>query len=137
METREKIIDRKIVLSTIWIFYLFNILYADVLNILGEIPESSASGTELIETLLSPEMLLGAAIFLETAMIMIILSRFLKYRINRWANIVLGALHTLAVTASLFVGIPTIFYLFFAAVEISTSLFIVWYAWTWIKPLST
>jgi len=124
--------DRKIILSTIWIFYLFNILYADVLNLMGEVPPTD--GAELIETLLSPEMLLGAAVFLETAMVMIILSRVLKYGVNRWSNIVVATLHTMGVTASLFVGAPTIFYIFFAGVEITTSLFIVWYAWTWTKP---
>jgi len=134
METSKKTMDRGVVLSTIWIFYLFNILYADVLNIIGEVPEASAVGAELVEAILTPEMLLGAAIFLETAMLMIVLSRFLTYKINRWINIIIGALHTLAVMGSLFVGTPTIFYIFFVVVEISTSLFIVWYAWTWTKP---
>ena len=137
MEASKKVVDRKVILSTIWIFYLFNILYADVLNMMGEMPTNSANGVELIESLLSPEMLLGAAIFLETAMVMIVLSRLLKYRINRCANIIIGVLHTLGVTGSLFVGTPTIFYIFFAVVEISTSLFIVWYAWTWTQSLST
>lgn len=132
METGKHKTDRKTILSTIWIFYLFNILYADVLNLMGEVPPTD--GAELIETLLSPEMLLGAAVFLETAMIMIILSRVLNYGVNRWFNIVVATLHTIGVTASLFVGTPTIFYVFFAGVEIATSLFIVWYAWTWTKP---
>ncbi|PAJ72407.1 hypothetical protein CJF42_21470, partial [Pseudoalteromonas sp. NBT06-2] len=93
MEASKKVIDRKVILSTIWIFYLFNILYADVLNMMGTVTTNSANGVELIEALLSPEMLLGAAIFLETAMVMIILSRLLKYRINRWANIIIGVLY--------------------------------------------
>lgn len=126
-------IDRRAVFSTLWIFYLFNILYADVLSLMGsEAP--SADAAELIETLTSPEMLLGAAILLETAMLMIILSRVLKHGANRWLNIVVALLHTLAVVASLFVGTPTIFYIFFVVVEVSTLLFIVGYAWTWAEP---
>ena len=124
--------EKRMVISTIWIFYLFNILYADILNIMGG-KAPSADEAELIETLISPEMLLGTAFFLETAMVMIILSRVLKYGINRWLNIVVALLHTLGVVASVFVGTPTIFYIFFVVVEVSALLFIVWYAWTWAK----
>ena len=124
--------EKRIVISTIWIFYLFNILYADILNIMGG-KAPSADEAELIETLISPEMLLGTAFFIETAMVMIILSRVLKYGINRWLNIVVALLHTLGVVASVFVGTPTIFYIFFVVVEVSALLFIVWYAWTWAK----
>lgn len=125
--------DRRMVISTIWIFYLFNILYADILNIMGG-KAPSAEAAELIETLISPEMLLGTAIFLETAMVMIILSRVLKYGINRWLNIIVALLHTLGLVVSLFVGTPTIFYIFFVVVEILALLFLVWYAWTWTEP---
>jgi len=132
MEASTLSADRRVILSTIWIFYLFNILYADVLNLMGEMPTSEEA--ELIKTLLSPTILLGAAVFLETAIIMIILSRILKYSVNRWLNIIIAFLHTIGVTASIFVGTPTIYYIFFACVEITTSLFIIWYAWTWSKP---
>ncbi len=71
--------DRGVILSTIWIFYLFNILYADVLNLMGEV--SLPEGAELVETLLSHEMLLIAAVFLETAMVMIILSPNVSARV--------------------------------------------------------
>jgi hypothetical protein len=116
-----------------WIFYLFNILYADVLSLMGW-KAPSADGAELIETLVSPEMLLGAAILLETAIVMIVLSRVLRYNANRWINIAVALLHTVAVVASLLVGTPTIFYIFFVVVEVSALLFIAWYAWTWAEP---
>lgn len=124
--------DRRVLISTIWIFYLFNILYADVLNIMGG-EASSADAAELIETLVSPVMLLGAAIFLETAMVMIVLSRVLKYAANRWMNIIVALLQTIGLVASVFVGTPTIFYIFFVVVEVAALLFIVWYAWTWAE----
>ena len=76
-------------------------------------------------------MLLSTAIFLELAMVMVILSRLLKYGMNRWANIIVASLHTLGLIASVFVGTPTIFYIFFVVVEVSTLLFIIWYAWSW------
>lgn len=127
--------DRKVMLSTLWIFYIFNILYADALNMMGSMATvASAVPDEVVNMLLAPEMLLGAAIFLETAMVMIVLSRLLTYGVNRWVNIIVAILHTAGVSASLFVGTATIYYIFFAIVEIITSIFIVYYAWTWPQP---
>jgi len=67
------------------------------------------------------------------AMVMIVLSRFLKYGINRWVNIIVATLHALGAVASLFVAAPAI-HIFFVVVEVSALLFIVWYAWTWAEP---
>ena len=76
-------------------------------------------------------MLFVAAIYLEMAMVMSVLSRLLKHRVNRWANIITGVLNTLGATASLFVITPPGFYVFFVIVEVIALIFIVWYAWTW------
>jgi len=130
MNTKRVNHDKKTILSTLWVFYVLNILYADVLNLMGKATPKTED-VELINTLVSPEMLLGAAVFLEMAMIMIVLSRLLKHGINRWANIIIAALHTLGLMASVFVGTPTIFYIFFVIVEVSTLLIIIWYAWNW------
>jgi hypothetical protein len=73
---------------------------------------------------------------METAMLMIPLSRVLNYGANRWANIAAGILHTAAVAASLFVPgtTPASYYLFFAVIEIVTTLGIVRCAWKWRSP---
>ncbi len=120
--------DRQVILSTLWIFYVFNILYADVLNLMGQAPVESS---DEIVALLSTEMLMGAAVILEMAMVMILLSRILKYSVNRWLNIAVGIFQLLVVSASLFVGTPTSYYIFFALIEIATLIFIVWYSWRW------
>jgi hypothetical protein len=78
--------------------------------------------------------LLVAAILMETAIAMVLLSRVLKYRANRWANIIVGIIQTAAVSLSLFVSMPPLYYMFFAAIEIPCTLFIVWYAWKWTNP---
>lgn len=131
MEKNKAVNAPKVILSTLWIFYVLNILYADVLNLMSEAVATTSEAEELINTLLSPEMLLSTAIFLELAMVMVILSRLLKYGMNRWANIIVASLHTLGLIASVFVGTPTIFYIFFVVVEVSALLFIIWYAWSW------
>jgi drug/metabolite transporter (DMT)-like permease len=71
---------------------------------------------------------------METAIAMVLLSRILKYGANRWANIAAGVFHTAFVSWSLFGETPTLFYGFFAAIEIACTLFIVWYAWKWPNP---
>jgi hypothetical protein len=80
-------------------------------------------------------MMLGAAVFMETAIAMVPLARLLKYRANRWANVLAGIIHTVAVMASLFVTgkMPASYYVFFASIESVTTSIIVWYAWKWTE----
>ena len=62
---------------------------------------------------------------------MVLLSRILGYRSNRWANLVAGALMTVVQTATLFVAKPTLYYVFFSVIEIASNALIVWFAWKW------
>ena len=126
--------DTKVKFQTLWIFVMFNYLYADVLGlhdpaILKELITGSAGTLQITQG-----FLLGAAILMETAIAMVLLSRVLKYRANRWANIIAGLIHTAAVSLSMFVGKPALYYLFFGTIEIVCTSLIVWYAWTWINP---
>lgn len=111
-------------LFTLWIFATLNYVYADVVTLFDK----------SVVIRLSQESLLGAAVLVETAIIMVPLSRVLKYGANRWANIIVGAINTVAVLASLIVATPALYYIFFATLEIATTLLIVWYAWTWPNP---
>ena len=78
--------------------------------------------------------LLGASIFQEIPIAMVLLSRILKYRANRWANIIAGTIMTVALIVTLFVAVPTLHYVFFSIIEIACTAFIVWYAWRWPNP---
>jgi hypothetical protein len=75
--------------------------------------------------------LLGAAGLVEISMVMILLSRILKYRADRRANIITCIFLTGVQIASLFVGKPSLAYLFFSIILIATSAAIVWYVWKW------
>ena len=77
------------------------------------------------------------AVLMETAIAMVLLARILTYGVNRWANIVVGVIHTALVAWSLSVTTPTLFYAFFSTIEIACTLFIIWYAWTWRRCVST
>ncbi|MEM9338503.1 MAG: DUF6326 family protein [Bacteroidota bacterium] len=69
---------------------------------------------------------------MEISIAMVLLSRVLKHQANRIANVIAGLIKTLIMIGTLFIGGPGYPYLFFATMEIGTTLFIVWYAWTWI-----
>jgi hypothetical protein len=120
------LVDRKTILSTLWIFAVLNYIYADVFSAFFY-PEAHTATEGMAEG-----AVLGFAVLMETAIAMVLLSRILTYRVNRWANIIVAVLHTLAVAWSLIGGMP-LYYLFFAAIEIACTLFIIWYAWTWPK----
>ena len=83
---------------------------------------------------ITQEFLLGASILMEIPIAMILLSRILKYKANRWANIIAGTIMTLSQVASLTVAKPTIYYAFFSIIEITTTIYIVWTAWKWTMP---
>jgi len=110
---------------TLWIFATLNYVYADVVTLFDK----------SVTTTLSQTALLGAAVLVESAIAMVLLSRVLKYKANRWANIVVGAINTVVVLASLLVATPAFYYLFFGVIEIATTLVIIWKAWTWRSPL--
>jgi hypothetical protein len=126
--TTAKMIDKKALLSTLWIVVMINMLYADILslNIPGAAEElartSSSTGASI------PQLMLVGAVMGNLAIAMIILSRVLKYGINRWANIVMGIV-TIAYIWGGAVSYPH--YIFIAMVETLCLLLIIWNAWKW------
>ena len=119
-------------LFTLWIFVTVNYIFCDVLTLMNsEDLQQILTGT--VGSLeMTPNFLLGAAIFMEIPFVMILLSRFLRYKANRVSNIIAGSFMTVAQIGSLFVGSgSTPHYTFFSIVEIGCTAFIVWYSLTW------
>jgi hypothetical protein len=129
--------NQKVVLSTSWIFAMFNYLYCDLVgmmdpNLLKQFLTGTVSGIEF-----SQGFLLGASILMEIPIAMILMSRILAYKANRWANIIAGLIMTIVQLATVVLGsTPTIYYMFFSIIEIACTSFIIWYAWRWSKPQS-
>jgi hypothetical protein len=71
---------------------------------------------------------------MEIPIAMVLLSRILNYKANRWANIIAGIIMTLVQSATLFTATPTSYYLFCSIIEIAATIAIVWLAWKWINP---
>jgi hypothetical protein len=127
-------IDRKVLLSTLWIFAVLNYLYCDVVSLmdaglLKQYLTGTVNGMEF-----NQGYLLAAGILMEISIAMVLLSRILMYKANRWANIITGTIMTVVQTLTLFVAKPTMYYAFFSVIEILSTALIVWFAWTWRNP---
>src|SRR5512146_936702 len=126
--TPKKKIDTKVVLSGLWIVVMINMLKADILslNIPGATEEVARTAASMGTSI--PQLMLAGAIMGQLAIAMIILSRVLKYGINRWANIVVG----IVIIAYIWGGMASYpHYIFIASVETLCLLLIIWFAWKW------
>jgi hypothetical protein len=125
--------DKKALFSTLWIFVTLNYLYCDVMglmdpDLLKQYLTGSVNGMDI-----NAGFLLGAAILMEIPIGMVLLSRILNHRANRWTNMIAAFIMTVVQTLTMFLGKPASYYLFCGAIEILTTAFIVWYAWKWAE----
>jgi Family of unknown function (DUF6326) len=120
--------DITVKLSTLWIFVLFNMIYADIISLMdaGSPIRSVMGGAPM-----PPGGLLAGAVLMETPIAMVLLSRLLQRKTNRWANIIVGVINIVAVIAG---GQQRPYYIVFAAIEVVCMSLIVWYAWKWPNP---
>jgi hypothetical protein len=128
--------DTKITLIILWVFYALNFMYCDVLSSLepGVLADHLSGYTGGGTVKITEGFLLGTAMMFEIPFLMILLSWVLKYRANRRANIIAGALFIAAQIGSLFLGTPTPAYIFYTTIEITGLSLIVWNAWKWRNP---
>lgn len=125
--------DRKVLLSTLWLFAILNYLYCDVLalmdaDLLGQFLAGTVEGVQITQ-----EFLLGASILMEIPISMVLLSRTLNHKANRWANIIAGITMTVVQIATV-LGPVTAYYMFFSIIEIATTLVIFLVALKWKGP---
>ncbi len=122
--------DKKVLLSTLWLFVLLNIIFRDLHEFvspgfLEEAIKGYVDGMQITESL----VFIGA-IVAEIPILMVLLSRVLKRKTNRWANI--GAsIFQIAIVISALPRVPAD--IFHAAIEIAALLSIIWIAWRWSK----
>jgi len=129
-------INTKILLIILWVFYSLNFMYADQLSSLepGVLSMHLSGFTGGGTVQITEGFLLGTAIMFEIPFLMIVLSWALKYRANRWANIIAGTLFIMAQIGSLFLGAPSPMYIFYTLIEIAGLFVMVWLAWKWRNP---
>ena len=121
----------KVRLSTLWVVVMFNMVFADILSFMSPGFLQEVMTGQAGEIQITQGLLLVFAILLEIPIAMIFLSRTLKYKANRWANMIAALITTAFIVGG---GSTTLHYLFFAAVEVVCMALIVWYAWKWRSP---
>ena len=132
MNTNRKIsekLDIKVKLSTLWLVAMLTYTYGDVVTLMDPVKHGSMQLTQ--------GFLLGASIFQTIPIAMVLLSRILNHRANRLANIIAGTIMTVALVLTLFVAVPTMYYVWFSAIEIASTTIIVVYASKWSKTKDT
>jgi len=128
--------DMRVALPALWIFMVLNYLYCDVLSlfdpaVLRDVVAGHASGGTVQIT---PEFLLASAVLMEIPMAMILLTRVLQHTLSRWTNVAAAAFMILVQIASLFVGTPASYYVFFTVIEVGTLVLIAALALRWTRP---
>jgi hypothetical protein len=121
---RERIeANRRDVLSSLWIFVLFNMLFRDV-------HEFARPGwiEELMSMDVAEGLLLASGVVLTMFISMIVLSRVLPLRGARWGNLIVSAIAIVSMIANPPGDLDDIW---FFAVEVLALLAIVGLAWTW------
>ena len=118
--------NTKVKLSALWLFAMLTYTYGDVVTLMDPVKHGSIQLTE--------GFLLGGSIFMMIPITMVLLSRISRYKVIRWSSIVAGTIMTVALTSTLFVAVPTSYYVFFTVIEIVCTALIVWYAWKWRNP---
>jgi len=120
--------DKKVLLSTLWLFVLLNIIFRDLHEFaspgfLQEVLSGYVNGMKITE-----ELIFIGAIVAQVPIFMVLLSRVLKRKTNRWANV--GAsIFQIAITISALPRVPAD--ILHAIIEIAALLSIIWIALKW------
>lgn len=128
---KDTAIDKRILLSTIWVFVLINMVYADII---GMLRPGYLELLDRVSKQLSSGQVLTFSILMEVPILMILLSRILLRKMNRTANFIAIPISIIYV---IYGGLdnPPVSYLFFGTVEIGAMLLIFVIALKWKKAL--
>jgi hypothetical protein len=118
-------------LSILWIFLSVNFIFCDVFTLMHAKDLQNILNGKIGDIEITQEFLLAFAVIMEIPMIMIVLSRLLKRRINRILNIAFGFFLLFIQSWSLTTGDNSLHYIFFSIVEVLTCVLIISYAWNW------
>lgn len=120
-------IETQTLLSTLWIFVLLNIIFRDLhqlgkVGFIEEIMSGTVNGIKITD-----ELALIGGILAEIPILMVLLSRILNHKANKWTNIIAGTITlTVFATAVPSADMDDIFHLVF---EVAAILWIFRLAW--------
>ncbi len=122
--------DKKVILSSLWVFVMFCIAYADLIGFIepGTL-EKIINGNVGFE--LTPAVILIFSLFQAIPIAMIPVSRWFRRDVNRWLNIAASMLTLLYVLGG--GNWESTSYVVFASLEVVALLVMIWLAWNWRK----
>ena len=115
-------------LSALWIALMLTYLLGDVMRIFS----GDFVAGEMIGAQTSQGLYLGMAVLFVIPIIMVFLTLVLKYRANRWANVIFAILF-FAINLIGLPGYPSYYDQFLIVVGLGFNLVTIWYAWKWTK----
>ena len=118
-------------LFALWSSVMFFYIYGDYFELYqpGKLQDILSGKTPL--GAISQGVLLGMSAAMVIPSLMPFLSLVLPRGVNRWVNIVFGAVYSFIMILAIRGGWH--FYILFGLIEITLTVLIVWYAWTWPK----
>jgi len=120
-------INPRTLLSNLWILVLFNIVFRDLHQLgspgfLEQMMSGVVNGVEITEQL----MLIGGFLA-EVPILMVLLSRILADRANKWANIIAGVIQLgVFATSAPYADMDDVFHMFFQVAAIVWVFRIAW-----------
>ncbi len=114
-------------LSALWIVLMLTYLLGDVMRIFS----GDFVAGEMVGAQTSQGLYLGMAVLFVIPITMVFLTLTLKYRANRWANVIFAILFFVINLIGL-PGYPSYYDQFLIVVGLGFNLVTIWYAWKWV-----
>jgi hypothetical protein len=124
--------DVKIKIAGLWIFKALASLTFTIIMLMEEGVLEGIMAGEFLGMEIGPEILLVGAIEAWAPLVMIVVSLTLKYKANRWTNIIAGIVFTALSLMSMADALTAYGILLWVSQAVATAL-IVWLAWKWSK----
>ena len=119
---------RKVV-SSLWLFAILNYLYCDLLGLMYPEDLQGFLDGNVGGLVIDQQFLLYAAILMTVPMASVLISRIAAHRFARIESIAAAVVMTLVQLATLVFGTPPkLHYMYFSAIEVATTIAIVWVA---------
>lgn len=120
--------DKKVILSTLWVFVMFCIAYADIIGFIepGTL-ENIINGNTGFD--LTPTLILVFTLLQALPIAMIVISRLFSRVVSRWLNVVTAVLTLLYVVGG--ANWESASYLVFLVLEFIALAAVIWQAWSW------
>jgi hypothetical protein len=120
--------DKKIILSILWVFVVFNIAFADIIGFIepGTLEKIINEDTGFD---LTPALILIFSLFQAIPMVMIVAARLFRRDVNRWLNMVASVLTLFYIVGGGNWGSTS--YPVFALLEVAAIVVIFWLSLHW------